>query len=192
MSFGTNLGQNTIRKNKMTRKMTAQTSKPWRSYFLMWHSRREADHCADSAFPYLYYRRQHADCQAPEGIAIRWFLWYPYLQERRCSASAAVMLPFLGSPMCRTLRGSSIFVALRGYECFYTWVTQGGIPLWKFGIMFSPCSPFWSLSSLARPRSLGRLPKRFFVTRTAQNTIRKNNDKKNDRLGSQSDGGHVF
>ena len=24
------------------------------------------------------------------------------------------------------------------------------------------------------------------------NTIRKNNDKKNDRLGSQSDGGHVF
>ena len=84
------------------------------------------------------------------------------------------------------------FVALRGYECFYTWVTQGGIPLWKFGIMFSPCSPFWSLSSLARPRSLGRLPKRFFVTRTAQNTIRKNNDKKHDRLGSQSDGGHVF
>ena len=73
------------------------------------------------------------------------------------------------------------FVALRGYECFYTWVTQGGIPLWKFGIMFSPCSPFWSLSSLARPRSLGRSPKRFFVTRTAQNTIRKNNDKKNDR-----------
>ena len=58
--------------------------------------------------------------------------------------------------------------------------------------MFSPCSPFWSLSSLARPRSLGRLPKRFFVTRTAQNTIRKNNDKKNDRLGSQSDGGHVY
>ena len=46
--------------------------------------------------------------------------------------------------------------------------------------MFSPCSPFWSLSSLAQPRSLGRLPKRFFVTRTAQNTIRKNNDKKND------------
>ena len=36
-------------------------------------------------------------------------LWYPYLQERRCSASAAVMLPFLGSPMCRALRGSSIF-----------------------------------------------------------------------------------
>ena len=24
------------------------------------------------------YRRQHADCQAPEGIAIRRFLWYPY------------------------------------------------------------------------------------------------------------------
>ena len=42
-------------------------------------------------------------------VAIRRFLWYPYLQERRCSASAAVMLPFLGSPMCRTLRGSSIF-----------------------------------------------------------------------------------
>ena len=84
MSFGTNLGQNTIRKNKMTRKMTAQTSKPWRSYFLMWHSRREADHCADSAFPYLYYRRQHADCQAPKGIAFCRFLWYPCLQERRC------------------------------------------------------------------------------------------------------------
>ena len=49
-----------------------------------------------------------------------------------------------------------------------------------------------ALSSLARPRSLGRSPKRFFLTRTAQNTIRKNNDKKNDRLGSQSDGGHVF
>ena len=31
------------------------------------------------------------------------------LAERRCPASAAVMLPFLGSPMCRTLRGSSIF-----------------------------------------------------------------------------------
>ena len=31
-----------------------------------------------------------------------------------------------------------------------------------------------------------------FVTRTAQNRIRKNNDKKNDRLGSQSDGGHIF
>ena len=27
-------------------------------------SEEEADHCADSAFPYLYYRRQHADCQA--------------------------------------------------------------------------------------------------------------------------------
>ena len=27
-------------------------------------SEEEADHCADSAFPYLHYRRQHADCQA--------------------------------------------------------------------------------------------------------------------------------
>ena len=27
-------------------------------------SEEEAGHCADSAFPYLYYRRQHADCQA--------------------------------------------------------------------------------------------------------------------------------
>ena len=30
------------------------------------------------------------------------------------------------------------------------------------------------------------------VILAVQNTIRKNNDKKNDRLGSQSDGGHVF
>ena len=109
MSFGTNLGQNTIRKNNDKKNDRPKHPKLRRSYFLMWHSRREADHCADSAFPYLYYRRQHADCQAPEGIAIRRFLWYPYLQERRCSASAAVMLPFLGSPMCRALRGSSIF-----------------------------------------------------------------------------------
>ena len=31
-------------------------------------SEEEADHCADSAFPYLYYRRQHADCQARSAL----------------------------------------------------------------------------------------------------------------------------
>ena len=31
-------------------------------------SEEEADHCADSAFPYLHYRRQHADCQARSAL----------------------------------------------------------------------------------------------------------------------------
>ena len=53
--------------------------------------------------------RKNSSTREGGAVAIRRFLWYPYLQERRCSASAAVMLPFLGSLMCRTLRGSSIF-----------------------------------------------------------------------------------
>ena len=54
-------------------------------------------------------RKKNSSTREGGAVAIRRFLWYPYLQERRCSASAAVMLPLLGSPMCRTLRGSSIF-----------------------------------------------------------------------------------
>ena len=106
-SFGTNLGQNTIRKNKMTRKMTAQTSKPWRSYFLMWHSRREADHCADSAFPYLYYRRQHADCQARSAL----LCGIPKISST--DHKAACIFPDTdGSPdaFCRILLYSDAFV----------------------------------------------------------------------------------
>ncbi len=56
-------------------------------------SEEEADHCADSAFPYLHYRRQHADCQAPKGIAFCRFLWYPCFAGKalfcKCSGHAS-------------------------------------------------------------------------------------------------------
>ena len=121
--------------------MTAQTSKPWRSYFLMWHSRREADHCADSAFPYLYYRRQHADCQAPEGIAIRRFLWYPYLQERRCSASAAVMLPSSVSLFVSSSGGSPIFCHPPDGSNVSTWKSKGGFHYGNFEYCYCSARP---------------------------------------------------
>ena len=88
--------------------------------------------CTDSAFPYLYYRRQHADCQAPEGIAIRRFLWYPYLQERRCSASAAVMLPSSVSLFASSAGGSPIFCQPPEGSIVFTWDTWRRIPSWKF------------------------------------------------------------
>ena len=130
--FVTRTAQNTIRKNNDKKNDRPKATNSRRSYFLMWHPRREADHCADSAFPYLYYRRQHADCQAPEGIAIRRFLWYPYLQERRCSASAAVMLPSSVSLFVSSSGGSPIFCHPPDGSIVFTWDTWRRIPSWKF------------------------------------------------------------
>ena len=67
----------------------------------------------DSAFPYLYYRQPYVDCQAPQYSRLNYLLKFRFqrradmhraallfvgfygilLAERRCPASAAVMLP---------------------------------------------------------------------------------------------------
>ena len=105
-------------------------------------SEEEADHCADSAFPYLHYRRQHADCQAPKGIAFCRFLWYPCLQERRCSASAAVMLPSSVSLFVSSSGGSPIFVILLTVRLFLHEILEGGFHHGSFRYCFFRTEPF--------------------------------------------------
>ena len=54
-------------------------------------------------------RKKNSSTREGGAVAIRRFLWYPYLQERRCSASAAVMLPSSVSLFVSSSGGSPIF-----------------------------------------------------------------------------------
>ena len=54
-------------------------------------------------------RKKNSPTREGGAVAIRRFLWYPYLQERRCSASAAVMLPSSVSLFVSSSGGSPIF-----------------------------------------------------------------------------------
>ena len=105
-------------------------------------SEEEADHCTDSAFPYLYNRRQHADCQAPKGIAFCRFLWYPCLQERRCSASAAVMLPSSVSLFVSSSGGSPIFCHPPDGSIVLHEILEGGFHHGSFKYCFFRTEPF--------------------------------------------------
>ena len=74
--------------------------------------REGADHCATSAFPYLYYRQSYVDCQAQEiailpsqiplpaprgyascGVAFCRFLWYPLSRKALSNQTQAAIAP---------------------------------------------------------------------------------------------------
>ena len=94
------------------------------------------------------------------------------LAERRCPASAAVMLP----PDVKS-GGSSISVVLRTVRMFLHEIPKGGNPLWIFWILFFPHWTFWLQSSSVSSMWHGWSRGMSFGTNLGQSTILKNDKK---------------
>ena len=58
--------------------------------------REGADHCAASAFPYLYYRQPYVDCQAPQYSRLNYLLKFRFQRRADMHRAALLFVGFYG------------------------------------------------------------------------------------------------